>query len=720
MEDNNDASSTHHKNSRNRRTNFQRENGNRPRTHGSSRINDFSHHPDHNIQSVVAANSTMQQMTMKRYIQNQNEIGKASATMQQMTMKQFIQNPNNEIQKRYHQQQEKYDKSSQRIPNVYQLTGSHYNHTYNNNQNNLEYQNNNRHSIQQNTQNFRNSSKIPHSSSYTESSNHNTTTTTTNHHAPYATFKVTVAGEEIEASYGNSPEPPQAYSTMMEQQDQAIQDKELNGSNKTFDVDPNNNNVQHHDKIAKRIPGCEKLQLEIGRIWEGTQPVWKKVYDSIESFQPIDDSITVTTTASNDSTDGAGSSMRARSAKELLDKVLESRKKKSKADLISSRMKNGMEPNSCFEILSYIENEILLLLDLTSVSIGILDKCTDAKALCDEKRTEMTTFRDMLKDRISETKSATQELRPMTKNATIQNENNLKDVASNDTASQQIMSMRKRKHTAKLVSDMMNKRSDDYEKRRKRNDEEKLVAWSVEDSTRMNIIQGFDETKRPIHSTVKIIDDFPKRITNPLLEMPHYRSAPKGFPGTGSLPIESIPQGSEFWKPMQLYFPIPDTFPLSYIGRILGFDAELANQAIENREKPDENIDLASLLVKECQNDNWKLSSRKGQFSRYLECLGTPQTNENTLKFHEIDPMWKAIMEQYRGFRDDLYKPSPEVNKGDFINDQCIKFASRLKIIDDDFIFRPAKVDDVKSLTSLYSVSFGLASFNFFHYRFIS
>ena len=63
----------------------------------------------------------------------------------------------------------------------------------------------------------------------------------------------------------------------------------------------------------------------------------------------------------------------------------------------------------------------------------------------------------------------------------------------------------------------------------------------------------------------KIKDPCPKRLTNPLLSLPP-------FPDMPSPSIDLIPNGAEFWNIIQLYFPKPQSLPISTFASILGFE----------------------------------------------------------------------------------------------------------------------------------------------------
>ena len=193
---------------------------------------------------------------------------------------------------------------------------------------------------------------------------------------------------------------------------------------------------------------------------------------------------------------------------------------------------------------------------------------------------------------------------------------------------------------------------------------------------------------------MKIKDEFPNRITNPLLELPYY--PPKSSLGTE-------PLGAELWKIIPLYFPMADTFPLSYYAKILGFDASLLNETIEN---VSETIDFEALQLKKCKNDKWKQIPMQSKFSQHVKSLKASSLQKrHSIILDEVDPMWTAILEQYRGHRDDLYRPSSEISKENFICDDCISFAKRLKLLSEEITFRPALLSDTMSLNQLVTVS---------------
>jgi len=244
--------------------------------------------------------------------------------------------------------------------------------------------------------------------------------------------------------------------------------------------------------------------------------------------------------------------------------------------------------------------------------------------------------------------------------------------------------------------------SNDRKRRRSEEGKNKPKGPNVkaDDKTESIQQQQVEEKKKPSGLTVKIKDRCPNRITNPLLEMPYYQSLPKQT-APGSLPVETIPQGAEFWSTMPIYFPEPDTYPLSYMAKILGFDPLLVNESVEGSSKIK---DFASLRANQCKNDEWAKLPVLGNFSVHLEGLKSMKSKENREGIPEIDPMWTAILAQYRGFRDDQYKPSSEIKKDNVILDECISFAKRIKLLNEKIQFRTATLDDIASLNELNTV----------------
>jgi hypothetical protein len=148
--------------------------------------------------------------------------------------------------------------------------------------------------------------------------------------------------------------------------------------------------------------------------------------------------------------------------------------------------------------------------------------------------------------------------------------------------------------------------------------------------------------------------------------MPYHPSMSKVSMASGLLPIEVMPQGAEFWKIMPLYFPEPDTFPLSYLAKIIGCNPILVNRVIQ---KKDEDIKLGTLKSEECINDKWAQIPTSGAFSGHLRRLRHVSSEDHNEALDEVDPMWTAILDQYQGFKDDLYKPSTEISEENVISD---------------------------------------------------
>ncbi len=467
-----------------------------------------------------------------------------------------------------------------------------------------------------------------------------------------------------------------------------------------------NSTIQQTGKKTTHIPGLkrEKINSKIGRIWNSVQPVRDILYNIVESFQ----------------LDNLNCNMDIVSSDHHLFKMMEKTKQKSKFDIITSRLNNEKEW-SAFAVLASIESELKLLLDLNLAALQILDNNSHI-FISDSHvhKSELVKVEKMLMTRMDATTECTQNIRGMMRDVALgvvqEKETNnflLGDATTLESASTTTtnnyslsLSTRKRQPSDSNISDLPDVPLNDEEVKKKRSGSVGK-RWKKRQRKKSNEVtfkegnqeQQLEEKKQ----LVKIRDEFPDRVTNPLLEMPYYQSVPKGFASSGSLPpAESIPQGAEYWKTMPLYFPIPDTFPLAYIGRILGFDASLANEIIENGDN--ENINISSLLLKECKDDEWKRFSKEGKFSDHLQFLRGQQMKAHGLPYDEVDPMWKALIDQYRGFREDLYKPSIDVNSSYVMPSHCIDYAKRLELYNEEITFRRAKLDDVDSLIKLSSV----------------
>lgn len=215
------------------------------------------------------------------------------------------------------------------------------------------------------------------------------------------------------------------------------------------------------------------------------------------------------------------------------------------------------------------------------------------------------------------------------------------------------------------------------------------------------VVIATPELKRPIHGpNADIIDENPERLVNPLLELPIPSSA-----------TERIVPVSEFLKLMEIFFPEPDTFPLSFYSKILGFDSEEeTKQTIE---------------------DEWMKIPELGVFGSnrvFLENSTLDSVDVDGSRrdcdYDYADPTWMSILNEYRGYKDDYLKQASEMNKPSFISEECISMAYEMGGLSKDISFRVAQMEDVLPLcnfaevrTSAYKVMEDFILFLTFCYR---
>lgn len=181
-----------------------------------------------------------------------------------------------------------------------------------------------------------------------------------------------------------------------------------------------------------------------------------------------------------------------------------------------------------------------------------------------------------------------------------------------------------------------------------------------------------------------LLDDFPERLVNPLLELPQ-----PSLVGERSLPV------SEYLKLMEIYFPEPDTFPLSYYSKLLGIDI------------PD------SKSLKDGSNcDEWMQIPPLGNYASVHTRLCNDTLDSVDLNgsrsdrdFDYVDPTWTSILNEYRGYKDEYLKQASEMNKPCHLSEECISFATDAGILGKSTTFKVATTEDVPKLCVLAKVS---------------
>lgn len=175
-----------------------------------------------------------------------------------------------------------------------------------------------------------------------------------------------------------------------------------------------------------------------------------------------------------------------------------------------------------------------------------------------------------------------------------------------------------------------------------------------------------------------IIDKKADRLVNPLLELPQ-----------GSMNADTMLPVSEYLKLMEIYFPEPDTFPLSFYAQLLGID----NIVDDDKQVSGE--------TKTTKADEWMKIPSLGKYARvpYRLCNSILESiDENGSKvshrFDFVDPMWIAILRNYRGYNDSYFKQATELNASRELSVECLTLARDLMIIDPKISFRHVTEDD--------------------------
>jgi len=182
-------------------------------------------------------------------------------------------------------------------------------------------------------------------------------------------------------------------------------------------------------------------------------------------------------------------------------------------------------------------------------------------------------------------------------------------------------------------------------------------------------------------------DQRPERLVNPLLEIPQ-----GSMVGDPTLPV------SEYLKLMEVYFPEPDTFPLSYYAKLLGLELPPASDKKSKK--------------KQSATDEWTKVPSLGKYAKVPTrlCNDTLEIadidgSRRDRDFDNVDPTWTGILNDYRGYRDDYLKAASEMNKPCILSEECLLLAKEMEIIGDHVHFSVAVPDDVPLLSALNQVS---------------
>jgi hypothetical protein len=242
------------------------------------------------------------------------------------------------------------------------------------------------------------------------------------------------------------------------------------------------------------------------------------------------------------------------------------------------------------------------------------------------------------------------------------------------------------------------------------------------------VLEGAAETKtrKKKKPVVTIEDRYPNRMVNPLLRPPRY-PGPKGRGINSSLPPELIPNAGELWNMIQLYFPEPDTFPISYLAQILGFEVPLTRPESGLNSFDPQTVPLR--LKQDLSKDPWLIVPQEGTFAELVwnrnhQKISSSLLNEGVVvapatldSEHEIsslvgeddeldyiDPMWMKIVDQFRGYDETSFSLDPRLGQPLTISNDCIKFAQEHGILSHDIIFRFAAIGDEMLLSEIAKV----------------
>jgi len=193
------------------------------------------------------------------------------------------------------------------------------------------------------------------------------------------------------------------------------------------------------------------------------------------------------------------------------------------------------------------------------------------------------------------------------------------------------------------------------------------------------------------HQTHTITTDAnPNRICNPLLRLPQ-------FPDGKDPSIIDIPQAGELWKLSDLHYYDGDTYPVSYLARILGFDVK-EDATNEEFGKEFDVVKIGKMMNESDGNDYVSLVPARGTFCDrvWKKQDGKASTSSSTslaaarattsegltddLNLTYSDPLWANILSSYKGYNEDDFK---DAGKGfaDDLSQLCLDYARERGVI---------------------------------------
>ena len=195
-----------------------------------------------------------------------------------------------------------------------------------------------------------------------------------------------------------------------------------------------------------------------------------------------------------------------------------------------------------------------------------------------------------------------------------------------------------------------------------------------------------DFTPVPNTEYTIVTDANPNRICNPLLRLPQ-------FPDGKDPPVSDVPQGGELWNISDLHYYDGDTYPVSYLARLLGFD--VSSVATYDDEFGSSDFDVMKIGRNDEENNVldvpdrgsfcdqvWKKGARSGTSSASLSAAAVTSSNgmADDLNLTYSDPLWANILSSYKGYNEDDFK---DAGKGflDDLSEHCLEYAMERGVI---------------------------------------
>ena len=199
-------------------------------------------------------------------------------------------------------------------------------------------------------------------------------------------------------------------------------------------------------------------------------------------------------------------------------------------------------------------------------------------------------------------------------------------------------------------------------------------------------------TMAPRTKVAQLVDDWNEnRVVNPLLRLPQY---PDGAPS------HEVPQGGELWKIADLICHAPDTYPVSYLARLLGFDVPESSV----RQQFGSSLDASTLPLK--VRDGLKSSDTSCSYYDQVISRDIQQeiAYESTHGDHDqllshLDPLWTSILTTNIG-QDDVFKDATGKAYVDELSQLCLDLAKERNLLG-SLRFRYATESDWPALHSI-------------------